>query len=252
MDITQLEKIGLKEKEAIVYLALLKEGPSIANHIAKKTSILRSSIYDYLDILLDKGFISYIIKSGKKFFQAVQPESLIDNFNERKQEEERALKELLPQLSALQNIAEKKAVVEVFEGKEGMKTVLSRVLRENPKEFLAYGSSGVSYKLLPYFMKHWHEQRIKQKMLLRVIYNDSPETKERLKFGPPLKYCEAKFLPIKHFSLTGTIIYNDKVVLTMWSTENPIAVSIESDQMSRDYKDNFEVLWKISKSFKKN
>ena len=53
MDISQLEKIGLKEKEAKVYIALLKKGSSLANTLAKETDILRSSIYDYLDINID-------------------------------------------------------------------------------------------------------------------------------------------------------------------------------------------------------
>ena len=40
MDIAQLEKIGLKEKEAKVYIALLKKGESLANSLAKETSWL--------------------------------------------------------------------------------------------------------------------------------------------------------------------------------------------------------------------
>lgn len=247
MDLTQLEKIGLKEKEAKIYITLLKEGQSLANQLAKKTEILRSSIYDYLDILLDKGFITYTIKSGKKYFQAVNPQKILDNFEEQKNKEEWALKEIVPELTKLQGITEKKANIEVFEGKEGMKSVLSYILKENPKEILVYGSSGVSHKLLPFFMEHWHKQRIKQKILQKAIYNNVPESKERIKKGPSLKYAEIKFLPIKNVSLTGTIIYNNKVLLTVWDLENPLAISIESKNITQQYKNNFEILWKVSK-----
>jgi HTH-type transcriptional regulator, sugar sensing transcriptional regulator len=247
MDLTQLEKIGLKEKEAKIYIALLKSGETLANQLSKKTNILRSSIYDYLDILLDKGFITYTIKSGKKYFQAVNPQKILDNFEEQKNKEEQALKEIVPELTKLQNITEKKANIEVFEGKEGMKSVLSYILKENPKEILVYGSSGVSHKLLPFFMEHWHKQRIKQKILQKAIYNNVPESKERIKKGPALKYAELKFLPIKNVSLTGTIIYNNKVLLTVWDLENPLAISIESKNIAHQYKNNFEILWKVSK-----
>jgi len=84
MDLDFFEKIGLKEKEARVYIALLKYSPSLANQVAKKSGILRSSIYDYLDVLLEKGFATYTIKSGKKFFQATSPEKIIENFEEQK------------------------------------------------------------------------------------------------------------------------------------------------------------------------
>lgn len=248
MDIMQLEKIGLKEKEAKIYIALLKEGPHLANYIAKKTNILRSSIYDYLDVLLNKGFITYTIISGKKYFQAVDPQKILDSFEEKKKIEEETLKQIIPELTSLKSMAEKKANVEVFEGKEGMKSVMSYILKEKPKEIRIYGSSGVSYKLLPFFMEHWHKQRIKQKIPIRIIYNDVPESKERIKKGPSLGLVKIRFFPVKDVSLTGTIIYNNKVLITIWNPEAPLAVSIESKEISKNYRDNFEILWANSKT----
>ncbi|MFH1316290.1 MAG: helix-turn-helix domain-containing protein [Candidatus Woesearchaeota archaeon] len=243
MDISQLEKIGLKEKEARIYIELLKEGPSLANHIAKKTNILRSSIYDYFDILLDKGFVSYAIKSGKKYFQAVDPRKIIDNFEEKKKKEEDSLNQIVPELAKFQNLALKKTDVEVFEGKDGMKTAMSYMLKEKPKEMMIYGSSGASYKIIPFFMKHWHDQRAKQGSKLRIIYNNAPESFKRIKQGPSLKLAKIKFLPIKNISFTGTIVCRNKVLLTIWNKEDPLAILIESKDISKSYKDNFEVLW---------
>ena len=248
MDIAQLEKIGLKEKEAKVYIALLKEGQHLANYIAKKTNILRSSIYDYFDVLLDKGFITYTIISGKKYFQAVDPQKILNSFEEKKKIEEETLKNIIPELASLRGMAEKKANVEVFEGKEGMKSVMSYILKDRPKEILIYGSSGVSYKLLPFFMEHWHKQRTKQKIPIRIIYNNVPESKERIKKGPSLRLAKIRFFSIKDVSLTGTIIYNDKVLITFWNPESPLAVSIKSKEISKNYRDNFEILWTNSKT----
>lgn len=247
MDLAQLEKIGLKEKEAKVYIALLKEGQSLANRLSKNTNILRSSIYDYLDVLFEKGFISYAIKSGKKYFQAVDPKKILDNFEENKKLEESALKQVIPELSSMMNIAEKKANVEVFEGKEGMKTVMSYILKNKPKEILIYGSSGVGYKLLPYFLEHWHNERIKKKIPVRIIYNDIPESKERIKKGPSLKLAKIRFSSIHSSSLTGTLIYNNFVLITVWSLESPLAILIESKEINKDYRENFEILWKAAK-----
>jgi len=247
MEITQLEKIGLKEKEAKVYINLLKEGQSLANKIAKTTNILRSSIYDYLDVLLEKGFVTYTIVSGKKYFQAVDPNKILDKFNEQRQIEEDALKQIVPELTKFKNTSENKAHVEVYEGKEGMKSAFSHILKDQPKQIMVYGSSGVSYKLLPFFMEHWHKERTKHKIFLRAIYNNVPEAKERMKNGPKLSLAEVKFFPVKEFSLTGTLIYNNAVLITMWNFESPLAISIQSKEISKDYKKNFELLWKIAK-----
>lgn len=249
MELNHLEQVGLKEKEARVYLALLKNGSILANKLSKTTNILRSSIYDYLNVLIEKGFVSYQIKSGKKYFQAVNPEKILDNFQERKNTEEEKLKEILPELILLKNTSKQKSKIEVFEGKEGMKTAMSYILKDNPKEILVYGSSGVGYKLLPFYLEHWHKERAKRKIKLKIIYNDLPESKTRIKEGPLLKYSEIRFMEVHHSSLTGTLIYNNKILLTIWNLESPIAISIENDDVAQSYKDNFEILWKSSKEF---
>jgi len=246
MDISQLEKIGLKEKGARIYLELLREGPSLANSIAKKTKILRSSIYDYFDLLVDKGFVTYSIVSGKKYFQAVDPEKILDRFEEDKEREEEILKGIVKELSVIKP-AGIKTKTEIFEGKEGMKSAMNYILKEKPDEILSYGSSGISHKLLPYFMVHWHKKRISNKIPGKVIYNDTPEAKDRIEKGPSLKLAKVKFLPIKSSSITGTIIYGNKVLITIWSLENPIAISIENEEVAKNYKDNFSLLWKQSK-----
>lgn len=246
MEITQLEKIGLKEKEAKIYIALITKGESLANQLAKETKILRSSIYDYLEILLEKGFVSYVIKSGKKYFQAVDPNKILDNFEEKKKEEEKTLRDIIPKIKKIQNTSKNKTKTEIFQGKEGIKTVFSYILKESPKEILSYGSSGASYKILPYFMEHWHNQRVKQNINLKIIYNRVQESKERIKKGPSLKKSEIRFLPIKDISLTGTLIYNNKVLMLILNPESPLAIFIESDEISKQYKNDYSILWKNS------
>ncbi len=247
MDTFQLEKIGLKKKEAGVYVALLKRGESLANQLAKETKILRTSIYDYLDVLLDRGFASYVVKSGKKYFQAVDPRKILDKFEEQKERERLALREIVPKLSDLQNMGKRNVGVEVFEGKEGIKTVLFRVLRDNPKEALVYGSSGVAHKLLPFFMEHFHKQRVKQKIKFKIMYNKVPEAKERVKEGPSLKHSEVKFLPIEETSLTGNLIYDNNVMIFILNPEVPLVICIESAEITKSYRNNFEILWKVAK-----
>ncbi|MDD5148724.1 MAG: helix-turn-helix domain-containing protein [Candidatus ainarchaeum sp.] len=250
MDSSALKRIGLKEKEAEVYLALLKQGPSLANQIARKTRIVRSSVYDYLDILIGRGFVSYSIISGKKFFQAVSPEKIFDNFIEEKKNQESALNLLVAEMLKLKNKEEKKVTVEVFEGKEGLKSAMSLAIKEKPKEVLVYGTAGASHKILPFFMEHWHKQRAKQGTLLRVIYNNVTNSFERIAKGPKLQLAKVRISPIKNFSLIGTIISRERVLLTVWDAETPIGILIQSKEMWKSYKDNFEILWSAASKHK--
>ena len=51
----ELRKYGLSEKEAKVYLALLKKGPSTVNEIAESADLVRTTTYDILKILREEG-----------------------------------------------------------------------------------------------------------------------------------------------------------------------------------------------------
>ena len=76
MRTNDLMDIGLSEKEAAVYLALLELGSDTVQHIAKKSAVNRATTYVILDSLKKKGVVSTVEKGTKTHFQAESPESL--------------------------------------------------------------------------------------------------------------------------------------------------------------------------------
>ena len=66
-----LKNLGLTNNEVEVYLTLLNKGELSVNEIGMKSGLHRQVCYDALDRLLEKGFVSYILKDGKKFREAV-------------------------------------------------------------------------------------------------------------------------------------------------------------------------------------
>ncbi len=240
--IDKLIKFGLAEKEAKVYLACLELGDSVASDIALKSNLPRTLIYDILERLIDLGLISYSIKTHKKIFRAADPEELLRIIHER----EEAVSEALPELKRLQRIkGAKRPRVEVYEGKEGMKTIMSNILRSGIKEFLAYGSSRSSFEIIPAFIEEWHKERIKKKIVMRILYNNTREAREKVKTRKTsLQFAKFKFMPIQLESPTATVIYGNKVVLQSW-TKEPFAVVIEDEDMAENQKRYFEEMWKI-------
>lgn len=54
-----LTQLGLSEKEALLYLLLLRNGPSPASSLAKRLQIKRVSLYPVLESLTERGLVDY-------------------------------------------------------------------------------------------------------------------------------------------------------------------------------------------------
>jgi sugar-specific transcriptional regulator TrmB len=242
--IKPLEDFGLSEKESKIYLANLELGEASANDLSLKSHLPRTLVYDILERLISLGLISYAIKSNKKYFIAASPKEFLKLLKEKKESIER----ILPQLEVLQKTkGVKRPRVEVYEGVEGMKSVMNSILRTDVKEFFAYGSSRSSYEIMPAFMDDWHKQRIKKKIIMKVLYNNTEKARAKVKEMPEtLINADLKFMPIELESPTATLIYGNIVVLQSW-TKEPFAVIIEDERMAENQKRYFRELWKIAK-----
>ena len=239
-----LEKFGLSEKESKTYLACLELGDSTASSISIKSNLPRTLVYDILERLINMGLVSYNIKDTKKYFTASDPEE----FNRILKEKSEAIDAILPTLKTLQKLeGTNRPKVEIYEGKEGMKTAMNDILRSGAKEFLSYGSSRSSFEIIPAFMEEWHKERIKKKIKFRALYNNTTQAKAKIRTRTEsLRYSEHKLMPIALESPTATIIYDDKVIFQSWTNE-PFAVLIKSRDMAENQKKYFEELWKIAK-----
>lgn len=72
-----LKNIGLGEKEALIYMELLKLNGSYPTILAKKCGINRSSIYMILDSLVSRDIITRTKKNGQFFYFPTHPRIFI-------------------------------------------------------------------------------------------------------------------------------------------------------------------------------
>ena len=138
-----------------------------------------------------------------------------------------------------------KPKVEVYEGKEGVKTVFNDALKEG-KEFLCFGSTGISPGIIPYELTHFHKQRIKRKIPWRVIYNDDKFGRKRGQEASKWPYSTVKYM--EKTSPTTTYCYSNKVAIVLWIKERLLAIMIQDKIIANSYKDFFEILWKNATS----
>ena len=91
----ELKELGLTNNEIKVYLILLENGILNPTHVAQKTGLHRSYVYDTLERLLDRGIINTILVNNKKHYQPVDPKALRQSFELKLMK----IDEILPQLS---------------------------------------------------------------------------------------------------------------------------------------------------------
>ena len=237
-----LRELGLANEEIEVYLAMLKLGSNLASKISEETKINRSHVYQLLERLITKGFVSYVIKENRKYFSAVNPEKIVELIKEREQK----MKDILPNLLGLVNFEKEKPIVEIFEGKEGIKTILNEILRTK-EEWLAFGSSGKGQEILSFYAEHWEKEREKLKINLRGILDSSESGLKRGKEIAKRKYTKIRYVKENYSSPSSTWIYGDRLVFIIWSKEHSFAIRMVSKELENNFKKHFEILWKNAK-----
>ncbi|MCK4650284.1 hypothetical protein KAT36_03560 [Candidatus Pacearchaeota archaeon] len=235
----ELKEFGLTDKEIKVYLACLKSGTALVQDIAKNAGTYRTYTYEILKSLKEKGLVSYVIKSGKQYFEVAEPEKLINILKEK----ENKIKKILPNLKELHKSSTEKPKVELYENKEGLKTILDDIINTK-KEILVYGSTEKQLKILEFYFPNYITRRVKAKIHTRVITEKSPQTIEMLK-SEKKEFRESRFI-LKFEFPTVTYIYGNKVAMISLEKEI-IGLIIESKAIANTQKQVFELLWKLAK-----
>ena len=78
--IKSLKNLGLNEKEARVYVALLQLGKATAYSVAKHSGLKKPTTYVILDDLIDKGIVSKVPRAKIMQYTAISPEDLFSTY----------------------------------------------------------------------------------------------------------------------------------------------------------------------------
>lgn len=230
----KLKELGLSDSEAKIYTTLLQLGEATVAEISKSSGLHRTNIYDSLEKLKAKGLVGFLSKENKQFFRAAQPENLLNYVKE--QEETAAI--LIPELKVIQSKIKEEVAVEIFKGKQGMKSVLKEMLAKK-SEVVGYSIAGQLRAVLPEFAEYYFREQTKHKIIHRFIYTTGI-------VKPPSQFYIIRYLPKEFSSTTMNICYNDTILNLIWEPEL-IAIRIQSKQLAKDFKKHFELLWKIAK-----
>ena len=236
-----LRSIGLSQNEIKIYLALLELGPSLMGKICGKTKIHRRNVYDSIEMLKDKGFVSSTIINNRNVFEAVNPKRILDMLDEKKTD----IQSVLPKLLAKQS--KKPNSVRVYTGLNGRKIIFEDKLKYKEEQYVL-GAHEPSQRTSP-FIKNFHNRRIREKIPLKMLFaEEDHDSAERFS---KYKFVQVRLLPNKFISTIVINIYGDKTAVFLGSgTLEPITILIEDKNLANDFKSYFKMLWGISKPLK--
>jgi sugar-specific transcriptional regulator TrmB len=236
MEIHELRILGLTQGEIKVYTAILNIGVSSINEIHEKTGLERRAIYDIINKLIEKGLITYTIEKGKRTYQVAPPNKIREEI-EQKKKELKKLQNILPNLEDIYKSAKPKVNLEVFRGKEGIKTLFEHMLNFKDNYFI--GGGFYIMDLLPHFWPQYNERRIKKGVHWHSL--SLYETKKRE--VPETRLLELRYLP-KKLSVNPAVvfIFGDKIANVLWG-EEWFAFMIDSKEIAESYKKYFKYLW---------
>ncbi len=250
MDTNLFHKLGLTEAETKVYLALVKIGSTTIGPIVDESKVSRSKIYHILDKLNKKGLVTSIIKGKTYYYNATNPQKILDYINYKKNELSQLEEDahtLIPELESIQSFAGFRDEAEVYRGLEGVKAARDISLRVLNKGDVirVFGSDKVAQDAMPAYWSDFHKKRVKLGIKGKYLMKeDSREPLDSIKKSPGL--IEIKYLPVTRPVYID--IFADYVITSVMVPGYYVAFLIRNQYIADYYREWFDQLWKDGKS----
>ncbi len=240
-----LTKIGLTDKQAVVYSALLELGEAKMTDIAKHAKLKRPTVYLIIEELDLLGLVSQVQKGKKKIYSAVNPKRIGELLDFRKNQ----FQDLLPELIAKYGSIQGKPKVQMLEGLTGVRQAYQEaftLMVEEKKEGLWLGNISILMEKFPEVMREYNRLlNSTTAYKIREINFGGQFSKEwtdkmnkRKKSYHQLKYADDKGIS----GLTDRLIIGNRVIFFSISHEL-FTLVIESEEIAKTQRFLFESLW---------
>jgi len=244
-----LVSLGFGAKEADVYLALLNLGKNTVSRIARAAGINRTTAYDILDGLVNKGLASISGKEPKQEYVAEPPSKIVNYYEgevQRKTANLKLVEGLVPQLSSLHNVAGRPKV-RFYEGKDGLQEVYEDTLTSK-EEIRAYANVDDMHKTLPNFFPRYYHRRTQKGISIKAIIPANSAGKDRASRDES-ENRESALVSDKYYFSPEINIYDNKVMIASW--RETLGIIIESKEIADAMKKIFDLSWAEAKRLDK-
>lgn len=245
--INMLQDLDLSAKEAKIYMACLRLGPSPASLLANRAEVKRVTVYPVLNSLVKKGFVHRIHRHGVDRYEVADPETINITLDT---EEQRALRSLerkrevlsraMPVLRSLALPYEAYPKVRFIEGLAGVGNIYNEAL-DTDNGFCGLFDPQQAFPLIEEQIVKMIERSNRQKSSIRDIAVPGPRARKYKSLIKNVKH-RLKTLPIKA-KVSGDYILTKQALYLIGYDPHPVAVVVESAEIVRTQQTMFDLLW---------
>lgn len=243
--IPRLVEAGLAERQAHIYVALLRLGSATPAQIAQSAAVKRPTAYEALEDLCARGLATRAVTGRRRTYAAAPPDRLLDEASER----QRRLKDLLPDLQALvTSAATSKPRLIYREGVEGVRQVHEDLLTTRDSEYRYFGGSSEMLAAMgEAYLEDYVRRRVAKGIRSRSIRWRSHEVALPCLADGERWLRSARFLDITPGDgLSGLFIYDRRIAITSSQREG-YGMVVESEGLSALLRLVWEALWTVAR-----
>jgi sugar-specific transcriptional regulator TrmB len=237
--IQNLSNVGVNEKEARVYIALLQLGKASAYSISERSGLKKPTTYVILEDLIKKGLVLKVPRIKKQQFIARPPQEFFAAAEERLKQAKKALPELI--IMAEDNKTNVRTLY--FEGINGIKDALYYKSKEmNGKEVVGFFATteDASPELMKLF-DPWSKDMRNAGINIRVITPEHETTSQYLNSDNQHGHL-VKTIPYSMYSSKTSLEASENFVRIVLF--KPLqAVIIESPELANSIRQVFDIVW---------
>lgn len=241
--VDRLKTLGLSEREALVYLALLRLGETGTTPIIRGSDLHGQYVYQALGTLEERGLVQHAIRRGRKKFTAKNPRVLT-----RLIEHQRVVaQDLAIKLEELMVLPPEQCF-ETFQGKEAYVAHEFEIIDRQPEssELLVIGGVGDKFnENMGSRIQEYADTQIKKNIAVRYIGSESQRARMQETHGRR-KLFKVRYLPGLFTGQVNTNIWPDLLGFNIYG-EPVTRFTIRNPVVAGSYKQFFETLWQLAK-----
>lgn len=233
-----LQKLGLSEKEAALYLAGLELGPASVKALAIKSKVKRTTIYQLLDDLKVKGLFKESLRKKKLLYVAAHPNQLKVMLNDQSEVLNRNFESIL----AVTNSDLGKPAIELYDTVDGVHKMYEDALGEVATDTIGIAGDEAVVGLDEVWLQKYIHKRQKAGLEAKTIMTDSKLAK-KWKTQDDSQNREIKLLLGCEQIPVNIEVVGDRVLISSLKGET-LGVVIKSARIASGFRTILSELWK--------
>ncbi|MDD5146870.1 MAG: helix-turn-helix domain-containing protein [Candidatus Pacebacteria bacterium] len=243
-----LEKLGLSDKEAKTYQALLKIRGATVMELNKIVGLKRPTVYFCLNRLMEKGLVAQGFAKTKKVYFATPPDSLLELLHRQQSALSNIEGRLAKVVAKLKDITQNKEIadsldVKIYEGMSSLEKLADKLLLSHQDFLFIYSGQSVLKHVSPEQLREKFTKRRRQihSSKLYAIGDLNPFSKQRLREADT-DFREIRIVPEPiHFKAILCVCGSQVILVSLDGT--PKAIVIDNKAIAQILSFLFWSLW---------